>query len=948
MKIGFIFILYKTPKKEVERLRKEIKDLKIKDYKLYFIDNTFDNKGYAYGVNQGLKKAISDGCEIFFVANPDISLKSLNKKIFDGRRFFDIWGLAMRQEGKIYFGGEIDPWRMSGGLISKKPETRFKEVDFVSGSLMIIKKKVIEKIGFFDESYFLYYEEVDYCYRARKAGLKIGIDSSFIYDHFEVSKTQNSKKDFYLFKNRLKFFLKYANFKQRIREFLRIPKTLYEEIIKRPFYLNFFALNLTSILNKFFHFILFLFLINNFKPEEYAIYTLAWTHLGLFSPILDFGTTNYGLINLKNEEKKSYSILFSFRAFLSLVTFFISFLAMFFLGYKKDFLLPIFLTSFVIFSNMLYGSFLIFSSIKQRSYLPSLISLIFQTILVLSFITSIFIKKNIFNIFILTFIFYNFYSILNFYLIKKQTPFLKISFDLSSFLKIAKKSIVFLILSLLAGFYSKIDVLLLNLLKGPKEVGIYSAGYRFLDALMFLVVSYNLSSMSILSSFVKEKKLDLFLAKIKKDLIFLSLIGFGVAFGFYFFSPLIFSYLIKNEYTQSILVLKIIIFALPLILLTSVFINSLYALGKEKIIVFVFLFQLVFNFFSNYFFIPKHSFLASAWITVIGEIINLIILFLILSFYLKKEKKEEFLVSVDGGGLGVKKGSWYGNYIFSLNFIEALKKYGRYKYLVYTFENLKPKIFWSKIRLSIEELKEKKQVFLALNQAIPLYISGKVISFCHGLSYYFYPQFYCQKDLKRLNNQLKEMVKKSAYIIVSSIKVKKELIKIYPQLKSKIKVFLFGVPFDMIKKIKRKEKKYFLFVGMNHQIKNIDFIKQVFQEFKKDFPYQDYQLKIITKDCPREKLKKLYSQARALLTASYYESFNFPVLEALVSGCPVIGLRSAIIPELKKYVNVANNKKEFIDLMKTILKKPDEKMISEIKEKFSWEKYVEKIERLIK
>jgi hypothetical protein len=37
MKIGFIFVLYKTPKKEVERLKDEVKQLGFKDYKIYFL-----------------------------------------------------------------------------------------------------------------------------------------------------------------------------------------------------------------------------------------------------------------------------------------------------------------------------------------------------------------------------------------------------------------------------------------------------------------------------------------------------------------------------------------------------------------------------------------------------------------------------------------------------------------------------------------------------------------------------------------------------------------------------------------------------------------------------------------------------------------------------------------------------------------------------------------------
>ena len=95
-KIAFIFVLYKTAKEEIERLKKEVKDLKIEDYRIYFIDNSENNRGYAAGVNIGLKKAIEDGCNLFVVANPDISLKNLSKKILDAAKYFDIWGLVMK------------------------------------------------------------------------------------------------------------------------------------------------------------------------------------------------------------------------------------------------------------------------------------------------------------------------------------------------------------------------------------------------------------------------------------------------------------------------------------------------------------------------------------------------------------------------------------------------------------------------------------------------------------------------------------------------------------------------------------------------------------------------------------------------------------------------------------------------------------------------------------
>ncbi len=630
MKSAFIFILYRTPEHEVERLKREFSDLGIKDSRIYFVDNATNNRGYAGGANEGIRKAMADGADLFVVANPDISLVGLkNKNLFQAAQHFDIYGFAMKQEGKIYYGGELDKWRMSGGLIEKKPGRRFSPVAFPSGSLFIIKRQVAEKIGLMDESYFLYYEEVDYCHRARQAGYKIGVDSGLTYEHFEVSK-DNPTKNYYLFKSRLKFLIKYGSLKQKFYELIRSPKTIYEEIIKRPFYLNFFSMNVSSLVNKALHFVLFILLIRMFKPEDYAVYTLAWTHIGLLSPLLDFGTTSYGLVHLPGERKENQSRLFTFRVVLATVTFILTVILAFVFRYPPHILVPILLTSIVIFANMMSGSFLIFASVASRSYVASLVSMVFQILLVISLIASVLIRREMISIFVGIFVMYGLYALVNFILIKKQIGKLELKIDISGWVAIGRKSLVFLAITLLAGFYSKADVLLLNFLKGPKDVGLYSAGYRFLDALMFMVVAYNVSAMSIFSSMAKLKQKALFLGKIKKDVTLVALLGGFVAVSLSVFSPYVLPFLMKGDYESSIQVLRVIIFALPLILLSSVFLNGIYALGRAKTIVLLFLFQVIYNVVSNYLFIPIFGYIASAWITVIGEAMNTAITFIIL------------------------------------------------------------------------------------------------------------------------------------------------------------------------------------------------------------------------------------------------------------------------------------------------------------------------------
>ncbi|OGK17355.1 hypothetical protein A2774_04110 [Candidatus Roizmanbacteria bacterium RIFCSPHIGHO2_01_FULL_39_12c] len=339
-------------------------------------------------------------------------------------------------------------------------------------------------------------------------------------------------------------------------------------------------------------------------------------------------------------------------------------------------------------------------------------------------------------------------------------------------------------------------------------------------------------------------------------------------------------------------------------------------------------------------------------------------------------------ISLDGGALCTKGYLRFGNYIFTRNLIETTRiNNSKDEYTVYSFcpkpnwlktdskmhfRYLRPTTLWLSTRVSLEELRSPKNIFLALNQAIPLATKSKVIAFSHGLSFYYFPQYYAD-SYHALMDELNNMVKKSATIIVASLRVKKELSRLYPTFKN-IKVINFGVPYDMadnnsvLKNKQVKSDKYFLFAGMNNQIKNIEFIISAFKRFKLNNKFTNYKLYLagnlekyedkksgvfVLSGITRLVLKKLYSQATAYLTASFYESFNFPVLEALSQNCEVVGLETAIIPEFTPYVNVAQNKTDFVKLMTD--QAESKKSVSyrdKVLKRFSWNKYFSKLREL--
>lgn len=153
------------------------------------------NLGYSKAVNQGLRELKA---RYYVLLNPDtIVLASAFNHLI---RFMDENPEAgicsprvLNQDGSVQYQarrGEARPWdvfsyfsglsklfpndpRFSGYLLTHIDNSKITEVKAVSGSCMMIRKEVIDQIGYLDERYFAYQEDTDYCFHARQAGWKV-------------------------------------------------------------------------------------------------------------------------------------------------------------------------------------------------------------------------------------------------------------------------------------------------------------------------------------------------------------------------------------------------------------------------------------------------------------------------------------------------------------------------------------------------------------------------------------------------------------------------------------------------------------------------------------------------------------------------------------------------------------------------------------------------------
>ncbi len=195
------------------------------------------NLGFTGGNNLGIKQALSNGAEYVFVLNPDTTIvKDAISKLIEGLESSGA-GIA---GPKIYFENSKNIWYAGGGFdknnvlgshigVNEKDVGQYdtvNETDYVTGAAMMVKKEVFEKIGLFDERYFLYYEDSDFCFRAKQAGFKIMYIPNAIVYHANAKSTGlgSPLQDYYITRNRMLFAAKFLPIRTRfalLREGIR-------------------------------------------------------------------------------------------------------------------------------------------------------------------------------------------------------------------------------------------------------------------------------------------------------------------------------------------------------------------------------------------------------------------------------------------------------------------------------------------------------------------------------------------------------------------------------------------------------------------------------------------------------------------------------------------------------------------------------------------------------
>jgi GT2 family glycosyltransferase len=207
------------------------------------------NKGYAYGNNLAIKAALEKKAEYICILNSDVIVEEdFLEPLVNALQNDEKLGIVGPCVCQYDFKDRIQAIGSSLNICLGLARSNYKgelysnikkgsiSVDYVGGACLLFKSEILDKTGLIPENYFLFFEETEFCYKAKKKGYDCKcIVSSRVYHKGSATISRYKGLGYYLLhKNRIVFIRRNGNVLQRIIFSLYIPlETIGRIIIRR-------------------------------------------------------------------------------------------------------------------------------------------------------------------------------------------------------------------------------------------------------------------------------------------------------------------------------------------------------------------------------------------------------------------------------------------------------------------------------------------------------------------------------------------------------------------------------------------------------------------------------------------------------------------------------------------------------------------------------------------
>lgn len=208
------------------------------------------NLGYAGGNNVGIRAALAAGADHVLVLNNDARVRpdTIAELVAAARRdprVAVVGAKILRAEDpeRLWMAwGEVS-WRQSLVRLVGQGErdgpdfADEREVDWVSGCGLLFTRRGLEEVGLFDEEFFAYHEEVDWCARARERGLRVVWSPRAVVLHRGEGSSGAgryvSRKQYFVARNAVLFARRHGGLVERLRFALAVVATMPFQYLRR-------------------------------------------------------------------------------------------------------------------------------------------------------------------------------------------------------------------------------------------------------------------------------------------------------------------------------------------------------------------------------------------------------------------------------------------------------------------------------------------------------------------------------------------------------------------------------------------------------------------------------------------------------------------------------------------------------------------------------------------
>ncbi len=393
----------------------------------------------------------------------------------------------------------------------------------------------------------------------------------------------------------------------------------------------------SQVISRLIGFAYFIFMARFLGVEKFGTYSFILSFVYNFIPVADFGIERLVLIDLAREPEKSreyISKLLPLRFFLALATYLIILILGLILGVgaRQIFYLSVFGLAIIPYNiTFLITSYL---NSKEKMIYISIANIFLILLTALFGLVFAWLKLDL--AWILTA-----YPLANLLLMVIFLASLRreisawFNIDWGFWKNILSKCWTFAALTILAVFYLRMSVILVNLILGPVATGLYSSAFKFIEAGILIPQSLALALFPVSSKLFVQDKVRLGKVYLK-GLLVLFVLGSLATAVFNLFSKNIINLSYGRDYFSAFPVLSLVSFSLVLFFMNALAANVILNSDKVKTYLFFNFSNLLILIFSCLILIPKYNLQGAAVSVLIAESFGLIVNNLFVYKILKK------------------------------------------------------------------------------------------------------------------------------------------------------------------------------------------------------------------------------------------------------------------------------------------------------------------------